>query len=300
MRIICPIHNTESCIKSYKKFPKNYIINMYKDSLNIDVSEYFNKLEVITLYKCEETQYCFFSPPELMGDSKFYDQISKNDWYYLQWKWENEQALKWINSDDVVLEIACGNGDFIKAASKKVKYCVGFDINAKFLKNEKIEILNSDYITFFQKNVTQFDVIISFQFLEHIYDVNEFFKLVKDALKPNGKLILAVPDNKSIIVKNESSTNYPLHHMGWWTKKSLKKTCEFFGFKILYLKTEPLNKNYVNIKHNINVQNISKKFANIGEIIYKRKIIFKFFDFLYFRFPKLFKGHSFIIIAEKL
>ncbi len=88
--------------------------------------------------------------------------------------------------------------------------------------------------------------------------------------------------------------------MGWWTKKSLKKTCEFFGFKILYLKTEPLNKNYVNIKHNINVQNISKKFANIGEIIYKSKIIFKFFDFLYFRFPKLFKGHSFIIIAEKL
>jgi len=273
---------------------------MYKDSLNIDVSEYFNKLEVITLYKCKKTQYCFFAPPELMGDSKFYEQISKNEWYYSPLKWENYQSLKWLSSYEKVLEIACGNGDFIKEASKKVKYCVGFDINAKPLKNEKIEILNSDYITFFQKNTILFDVIIAFQFLEHIYNVNEFFKLVKDSLKTNGKLILAVPDNKSIIVKNGGPTNYPPHHMGWWTKRSLKKTCEYFGFRILYLKTEPLDKNYVNIKHNINVQNIVRKFANKGEIIYKRKIIFKFFDFLYFRFPKLFKGHSFIIIAEKI
>ena len=300
MNVTCPIHNTESCIKSYKKFPKDYIINIYKNSLNIDVSEYFNKLEVITLYKCKETQYCFFAPPELMGDSKFYEQISKNKWYYSTLKWENYQSIKWLSSDDKVLEIACGNGDFIKEASKKVKYCVGFDINAKPLKNEKIEILNSDYITFFQKNTTLFDVIIAFQFLEHIYNVNEFFKLVKDSLKTNGKLILAVPDNKSIIVKNGGPTNYPPHHMGWWTKRSLKKTCEYFGFRILYLKTEPLDKNYVNIKHNINVQNIVRKFANKGEIIYKNKIIFKFFDFLYFRFPKLFKGHSFIIIAEKI
>ena len=188
----------------------------------------------------------------------------------------------------------------IKEASKKVKYCVGFDINAIPLKNEKVEILNSDYITFFQKNTTLFDVIIAFQFLEHIYNVNEFFKLVKDSLKTNGKLILAVPDNKSIIVKNEGSTNYPPHHMGWWTKRSLKKTCEYFGFKILYLKTEPLFKNYVYLKHNINEAKIINKLGKFGKIIYNNKIIFKVLDFIYHRFYKLFKSHSFIIIAEKI
>lgn len=297
MEVFCPIHKKTECVKQKQAFSTSRLIELYKNYYDVDTTPYFRSFEGIPLYICTKTKYLFFYPGKIVGDQLFYEQLSKQDQYYLPWKWENEQALNWISEKDSVLEIACGNGDFLREASKKASVCVGLDLMADPFKERNIEIIKEDYISFFKTNSDKFDVIVSFQFLEHIYDINEFFQFIIRSLKPNGKLILGVPDNDSIIIKREEILNFPPHHMGWWTRKSLKKVGKLYGFKTIFSKTEALQ------PHLVNRRSYLKEIQRIERLGYLGKILNKLFHrislFLYLKFPTLFKGHSFIIVMVK-
>ncbi len=297
MDIFCPIHKTTECIKTKQSFSVKQIIKLYKSYYNVDTETSFHSLEDITQYICTKTKYRFFFPDKISGNQLFYEQLSKQSQYYLPWKWENEQALKWILEKKSVLEIACGNGNFLKHVSKKTSFCVGLDLMAEPFSGNNIKILKQDYISFLENNSTKFDVIVSFQFLEHIYEINEFFHHVNNLLNPNGRLILAVPDNSSLIIKKEEVLNFPPHHMGWWTKKSLKNAGEFFGFKTVFSKTEPLQPYLINRRSYLKEVERIEKLGFLGKIL--NKLFHGFFLFLYIKFPTLFKGHSFIIVMDK-
>ncbi|GAB4446665.1 MAG: hypothetical protein Fur0028_01300 [Bacteroidales bacterium] len=297
MDFICPIHKTTECVKQKKTFSTGHLMKLYKKYYNIDTTQYFETLEEISLYICKRTKYCFFQPKRITGDKLFYEQLLKQNQYYLPWKWENEQALHWISEKDSVLEIACGNGNFLKKASKKAAVCIGLDLMADSFKEENIEIIKEDYLSFFKTNTDKFDVIVSFQFLEHIYDIDEFFQFIISLLKPNGKLILGVPDNESILIKKEEVLNFPPHHMGMWTKKSLKMVGESYGFKTIFSKTEPLQPHFVNRRIYMKELQRIEKLGYIGKIL--NKLFHRISLFLYINLPTLFKGHSFIIVMVK-
>lgn len=297
MDVNCPIHKNSQCVKAKHSFPAKKIIQLYKTYYNIDIEPIFGTSQHILQYTCTKTKYRFFYPYTLKGDQLFYEHLSKVTNYYIPWKWENEQALKWIPQGKSVLEIASGNGFFLKEAAKKASFCIGMDIRTESSNQNNITILKQDYRSFFEHNDTTFDVIVSFQFLEHIYDIHDFFFQVSKALNPKGRLILAVPDNNTLIVKKEEVLNFPPHHMGWWTKKSLKKTGEFFGFKTIFAKTEPLQPYLVNRRIYIKEIQRIKNFGFLGKLW--NKLTHRFFVFLYTNFLTLSKGHSFIIIMEK-
>lgn len=297
MNILCPIHKTTKCVKFRKKFNTKQIVELYKTFYNINTEIYFNSLDEITQYICTKTKYIFFYPYTLAGDHFFYAQLSACSEYYLNWKWEYKQALKWISKGDTILEIACGNGNFLKEASKKASYCVGIDFSAKPYKDKNIEIIKDDYLEFLTNNSNKFDVIVSFQFIEHVSDINNYFNLIKKSLNTNGRLILSTPDNKSIIIKKEEVLNFPPHHMGWWTKKSLKETGEFFGFKTIFVKTEPLPRYLVDKKlYKVEKQRI-ERYGFLGKVL--NRIFHRFYLFLYLNYPSLFKGHTFLIVMNK-
>lgn len=297
MEIECPIHKTTQCVKTKKSFSVKNIIQLYNTYYNIDVEPIFGSLQHLLQYTCTKTKYCFFYPETIKGDQLFYEQLSKVPNYYIPWKWEIEQALKWVPKGKSVLEIASGNGIFLKEVAIKASFCVGIDLNAEPLNHNNITILKQDYFSFFKNNTTKFDVIVSFHFLEHIYDIREFFFHVNKALNPKGKLILALPDNNAFLIKKEEVLNFPPHHMGWWTKKSLKKTGEYFGFKTIFTKTEPLQP-YL-ISRNIYLKELQRinSLGFFGKLW--NKLTHHFFLNLYTNFPFFFKGHSFIIVMEK-
>jgi ubiquinone/menaquinone biosynthesis C-methylase UbiE len=64
------------------------------------------------------------------GDSKFYEQLEKFDWYYMPWKWEHEITLSYLDPKKRVLEIGCGTGSFVqKAADISGAYIKGLELN---------------------------------------------------------------------------------------------------------------------------------------------------------------------------
>ena len=72
--------------------------------------------------------------------------------------------------------------------------------------------------------------------------MHDFIKDSLLALKPNGKLIIGVPNNNPFLFVNDKyhTLNLPPHHAGLWNKKSLKSLEQIFNIELVSLQYEPL------------------------------------------------------------
>ncbi len=261
--------NADKIIKKYKGF-------------NIDVSYYFNKTPKIKVIKCNDTGYKFYYPYDITGDSSFYEHFQKFDWYYMPWKWEHEIALKYMNPNIKVLEVGCAKGAFLSRISKIIdlKECIGLELNKSAkIKTDKWEIKNQSIQDFAKNNSGSFDLVCSFQVLEHISNVYSFLKANIDCLKPSGTLIISVPNNDSFIKYQDNCLNMPPHHMGLWDEKSLKSLENIFPIKLLNIHYEELQEyhveGYVNAIYYSNYLKIFDKIIrkiNILMGIYRKQV----------------------------
>ena len=96
----------------------------------------------------------------------------------------------------VILDVGTGTGDFLKAFSndKWTKNAIepNVELHQK-LNNENVTIISS--IGHLENS--KYDIITLWHSLEHIPNLEESIAKLKDALKPNGIILLAVPNYKS-------------------------------------------------------------------------------------------------------
>lgn len=218
------------------------IIKKYKQ-YQIDVSNYFKGLSQISIYKCNDTGYRFYYPLNLAGDSAFYQHFQNFDWYYMPWKWEHEATTQYLKDGLNVLEVGCAHGAFLNKISElyDLNETIGLELNESSpVENSKWKIVNQ-YVQEFQiNNKDRFDIVCSYQVLEHISDVNSFIEANVACLKQGGKLIISVPNNDSHIKLVDAPLNLPPHHMGLWTKKSLEALSTIFPLKLIDMHFEKL------------------------------------------------------------
>lgn len=103
--------------------------------------------------------------------------------------------LENVSSNDVVLDIGCGNGFNSYCISKKVKKVIGIDINKENVKyaKENYRSNNIEYIYGDALNYSfggKFDVVVLSNVLEHIRDRIEFLKKLKGL---GNKFLIRVP-----------------------------------------------------------------------------------------------------------
>jgi SAM-dependent methyltransferase len=228
-----------------RKIDVDSIIELYRNQLGIDVAHYFKRIKEVEVYKCLDTGYRFYYPDFLSGQSEFYEQLqAKFDWYYCPWKWEHEVAARHINSRMKILEVGCGNGDFLKRL-KQIKNIngVGLELNQSAVENGQkngIDIRNQSLQVHAESNAEQYDVVCSFQVLEHVASVKSFWEAQLSCLKRGGKLIVSVPNNNSFVkVDDEGILNMPPHHMGLWTERSLTKLADLYNLMVEEVSYEP-------------------------------------------------------------
>lgn len=129
-----------------------------------------------------------------------YDQEEKKDEKtYLQ---IIEKSKGYLKPTDVVLDFACGTGNFSIEISKYVKKIRAIDSSIKMIgiaktKTQKQEIQNVDYLqaTIFDESLKpdSFDVILSFYILHLADDPHTVIKKMHGLLKPGGMLISVTP-----------------------------------------------------------------------------------------------------------
>ncbi|CAM1369331.1 Methyltransferase domain-containing protein [Tenacibaculum sediminilitoris] len=134
------------------------------------------------------------------SNSSIFDRI-----YQLVKSFTLKRKLKLINSfnteEKTILDIGAGTGDFLKVCQKG-----GWDINGvepsskarEFAKNKNINLLE-DLSEIENK---RFDVITLWHVLEHIPNLVNYIQQLKLLLKPNGVLVIAVPNYKSFDAKH--------------------------------------------------------------------------------------------------
>lgn len=110
-----------------------------------------------------------------------------------------ELARDYVKATDFVLDIACGDGFGANILAPYVSQVVGADLSS-----EVIDVARASYpdLIFDVQNVNHttyddeaFDVVVSFETIEHVDDVDVYLSEIKRVLKPEGLFILSTPQN---------------------------------------------------------------------------------------------------------
>jgi 2-polyprenyl-3-methyl-5-hydroxy-6-metoxy-1,4-benzoquinol methylase len=132
-----------------------------------------------------------------------------------------------------ILEIACGQGDFLKKISNTVKNvtCVGYDPSYK--ENSTIEScsnisIKKEYFQFETQGIKQ-DVIIMRHVLEHLPVPNAICTGITKNLLDRGGVMLEVPDF-TWILQQESYFDILYQHCNYFTEESLSYLLKAYGF----------------------------------------------------------------------
>jgi GT2 family glycosyltransferase/2-polyprenyl-3-methyl-5-hydroxy-6-metoxy-1,4-benzoquinol methylase/glycosyltransferase involved in cell wall biosynthesis len=102
--------------------------------------------------------------------------------------------------DNSVLDIACGEGYGSHLISKNAAQIVGVDIDQLTVEHANAKYKKTN-LTFLQGSCAEipcksgmFDIVVSFETIEHHDEHEEMLKEIKRVLKPNGLLIISSPD----------------------------------------------------------------------------------------------------------
>lgn len=241
-KIISPITKQEN-VTLVKSLNVKDIVQVYRRGFKIDVNDYFLNLKTVSIYECKETGYRFYYPFGVDGDSAFYEHFQQFDWYYMPWKWEHEISLEYLTPEMKVLEVGCAHGAFLEVISKtyNLSEATGLELNeTASIENKGYKIYNETIESFSKKYKNYFDVVCSYQVLEHIADVSSFLKGKIDCLRRGGILIISVPNNDSFVKDVGVGLNSPPHHMGLWNEESLRALEDFFPIKLIKFHLEEL------------------------------------------------------------
>ncbi len=149
-----------------------------------------------------------------------------------------------------ILDVGTGTGFFLNEMKENGWQITGTEKSSDardFAKKEfNLENLPSEKLFTLKDN--SFDVITLWHVLEHIHQLNENMQTFKRLLKPNGKLIIAVPNHDSTDAKHykEFWAAYDVpRHIWHFAPKQMKQFGEKHGFKLSSIHTMPFDSFYV-------------------------------------------------------
>ena len=158
------------------------------------------------------------------GQRSFFEKL-----YHFVKKRAIQNKVNLINSyhknKGTLLDVGCGTGDFIVEAKKQGWNAIGFEPNptAKQLATTKNVLTIDDLFTLTPHS---FDVITLWHVLEHVPNLEAYIQNLKRILKPDGTLIVAVPNYKSfdaVYYKKYWAAYDVPRHLWHFSKISIKR-----------------------------------------------------------------------------
>ncbi len=298
----CPLCKTKN-IKKLELLNKNTLNLLYKKMTNIDFSYLIN--EDINFCECKDCRLRFYDPL-ITGDEKFYNALQKFDWYYMDDKDEYFYAKRYIKPENSVLEVGSGKGAFAKHLATKNYIGLDFSENAKKMAAENgIHIENEMIQDYVIRHQEEFDVVCSFQVLEHVSDPKSFIEAKIKALKTGGKLIIAVPSEDSFLkYVNNGILNMPPHHVTRWSDETFIFIAKKYNLSVESIYHEKVQKVHELWYLNTLVNNVFSQ-NKLIDVSLKQKVKGKIFDLISkvlirgLKNEMLPNGHTVLVVYKK-
>jgi 2-polyprenyl-3-methyl-5-hydroxy-6-metoxy-1,4-benzoquinol methylase len=185
-----------------------------------------------------------------------------------------------------ILDIGAGTGDFLSVAKQNGWQTIGVEPSDKAkaiaLKKEVSFVENTAEL-----ESHSFDVITMWHVLEHVPNLDNQIKELKRLLKPNGSLIVAVPNFKSFDAKHYgafwAAYDVPIHF--WhFSKKAIKSLFEKEGIqleKVLPMKFDSFYVSLLSEKYKYGKMNFVKAFFVGLQSNWKAKRNFEYSSHIY-------------------
>lgn len=146
---------------------------------------------------------------------------------------------KFIKKNDKVIDIACGTGYGTKIISELTKDIIGVDISEEAISyaRSSYRSIEKNFIVGDASNYThnhKFDIVASFETIEHIKNYKEVIKNYNRLLINEGLLFVSSP-NRSIKSPNDKLSDKPRNkfHTQEFTISELSNFLKDSGFEIL-------------------------------------------------------------------
>ncbi|MEO6348046.1 MAG: class I SAM-dependent methyltransferase [Aquaticitalea sp.] len=231
-----------------------FVANQFKKIIYLNVKDHSVSGETFQLIQNGELEMLeTFPQPSLENLPKYYqseDYISHTDAkrnlfekaYHFIKSIALNRKLKLINSfsneSKMLLDVGCGTGDFLQIAKQNDWIVIGIEPNphVRQIANEKTNntVFNVDQLLKFDDQ--SFDVITLWHVLEHLPNLKEQFYIMNNLLKPNGTLIIAVPNFHSYdanYYKNFWAAYDAPRHLWHFSQSSISKLVSEFGLKVI-------------------------------------------------------------------
>ncbi|WP_269686144.1 class I SAM-dependent methyltransferase [Flavobacterium lacustre] len=268
----------------------------------LTVKDYSVSKEIFDLYYDEKLDMLITHPqPSLENLGKYYESVdyishtdSKRSLFEKAYHFVKNIALKnklnLINElqpgKGRILDIGAGTGDFLSVAKENGWQTIGVEPSEKakgIAKNKGVSFVEQTSIL----ENHSFDVISMWHVLEHVPNLDNQIKELKRLLKPNGTLIIAVPNFKSFDAKHYgkfwAAYDVPIHF--WhFSKKAIQ---QLFGNenmkleKVLPMKFDSFYVSLLSEKYKTGNMNFVKAFFIGLQSNWKAKHDFEYSSHIY-------------------
>lgn len=135
-----------------------------------------------------------------------------------------------------VLDLSCGEGYGSYLMSDHAAYVTGVDISKETI-NHAVKKYKKSNLTFVECDALElvfpsnsFDVVVSFETIEHLTDQHKMVKEIKRVLRPGGKLLISSP-NKSVYSADDAENEFHQKELNFQEiEKLLKDSFRFVNF----------------------------------------------------------------------
>ena len=145
-----------------------------------------------------------------------------------------------LNGALQILEVGCGAGTMTAYLADRGFTTIGTDVSEVLLRYARkahpecrFEHMRGEVLRFPDD---RFDLVVSFDVLEHIPDVEAHVREVRRVLRPGGHYLLQTPNKWTnlpfSIVRDRSLARWKKYHPSLQTKKSLTRMLEGHGFSV--------------------------------------------------------------------
>jgi 2-polyprenyl-3-methyl-5-hydroxy-6-metoxy-1,4-benzoquinol methylase len=233
----------------------------------ISGKDFFLTGESFSIVKCRDCGFRFTNPrPKAEDLGKYYESseyISHSDSrkglfasvYQVVRKYTLSRKLSLISRyqpKGKILDIGCATGQFLNHMVENGWKATGIEPDEKTrsraISEYGLEVFPEEQLNILDKS--SFDVITMWHVLEHVSDLNNRMEQLRTILKPQGTLIIAVPNCDSYDAKKygEFWAGYDLpRHLYHFTKSDVKLLLEKHGFTIVNILPMKFDAFYVSL-----------------------------------------------------